>query len=101
MITFKQFLLEGDPLNDLAVEMWLRNRFGISQKQASETVELLHQFGKTHPDSIYFEDDALFHKLLSLLGDNIPQYVLDDGQADFWLVQKIYHKLVDDGFEII
>ncbi len=97
MKTFRQFLQENDPLNNLVIEMWLRNRFGLKHKDAIEL--RLNLEGKK--ESILQTD--LFKILSNAYEGDIPYDVLKgrgDIDTDQWLVDKITNELKYAGLEL-
>jgi hypothetical protein len=97
MQTFKQFLAENDPLNDVAIEMWLRHRFSLSKHEAQVLRDNLEAW-----DDLLMSTD-LYDKLMAAYTDEIP-YDVAKGRGnvdpDQWLVDKITGELSYAGLEL-
>lgn len=97
MKTFKQFMQENDPLNDIAIEMWLRNRFGLSHKDAITL--RLNLEGKE--DSLIGAD--MFDVMFDAYAGEMP-YDVAKGRGDLnpdqWVIDKITDELKQAGLEL-
>lgn len=97
MKTFKQFLHENDPLNDVSIQMWLRRRFKLTQHEA----EQLHGCLEGWDDRIMSSD--LWDKLTAAYSDTMPYDVAKgrgDVDPDQWIQEKITAELQRAGLEL-
>lgn len=97
MKTFKQFLSENDPLNDLAVEMWLRKRFSLSHNHAIELRRRLEVEGHL------ILSNNLFDILVKAYRSEMPRDVRDGLHylsPEDWMLRQIMDELYDDGIEL-
>jgi hypothetical protein len=97
MKTFKQFLSENDPLNATTIEMWLRQRFKLTQHEA----EILHGNLVGWDDSIMSTE--LWDKLMNAYSGDMP-YDVAKGRGnvmpDEWIQEKITGELSYAGLEL-
>lgn len=105
MKTFKQFLSENDPLNDLAVEMWLRHHLKLSNAEAVEVRKWLEGEGDILlSDELYrrfigntsgFIEGSFRH----LIPFSVLRFEADD-TPETWLLNYLTDRLKEDGIEI-
>lgn len=97
MKTFKQFLAENDPLNDVAIEMWLRQRFDLTQAEA----EVLRDNLEAKQDTLMSEQ--MYDKLLNDYAAEMPYDVAKgrgDVMPDTWIMDKITDELHAAGLDL-